>query len=98
MAKTVGTVTIAEQLCKGCDLCVVVCPEHVLAMTTQFNSKGWPIVALVADGCTGCTCAPTCAPTACSPSTAKSGGLQEQESLTTPQRVRTGDSPAATRR
>ena len=31
--KTVGTVTIAEQLCKGCDLCVVVCPEHVLAMT-----------------------------------------------------------------
>jgi 2-oxoglutarate ferredoxin oxidoreductase subunit delta len=61
MAKTIGTVTIAEQLCKGCDLCVVACPEHVLAMTTQLNSKGWPIVALVAEGCTGCTlCADVC--------------------------------------
>jgi ferredoxin len=25
------------------------------------NSKGWPIVALIADGCTGCTlCADVC--------------------------------------
>ncbi|HEY0520128.1 MAG TPA: 4Fe-4S dicluster domain-containing protein [Ilumatobacteraceae bacterium] len=61
MAKTVGTVTIAAQLCKGCDLCVVVCPEHVLAMTEAINDKGWPVVALVAEGCTGCTlCADVC--------------------------------------
>ena len=40
MAKTVGTVTIAEQLCKGCDLCVVVCPEHVLAMTDTAEQQG----------------------------------------------------------
>lgn len=61
MAKTVGTVAINEHLCKGCDLCVVVCPEHVLAMTDRLNSKGWPIVALISDGCTGCTlCADVC--------------------------------------
>ena len=61
MAKTVGTVTIAAELCKGCDLCVVVCPEHVLAMTPALNAKGWPVVALVAEGCTGCTlCADVC--------------------------------------
>lgn len=61
MAKTVGTVMIAEERCKGCDLCVVVCPEHVLAMTPRLNAKGWPIVALIADGCTGCTlCADVC--------------------------------------
>jgi 2-oxoglutarate ferredoxin oxidoreductase subunit delta len=61
MAKTVGTVAIDEHLCKGCDLCVVVCPEHVLGMTERLNSKGWPIVALIADGCTGCTlCADVC--------------------------------------
>ena len=53
--KTKGTVEIAEDLCKGCGLCVLVCPESVLAMTETINSKGWPIVALVADGCTGCT-------------------------------------------
>ncbi|HEY7625433.1 MAG TPA: 4Fe-4S dicluster domain-containing protein [Ilumatobacteraceae bacterium] len=61
MTKTTGTVDIAEQLCKGCDLCVDVCPEHVLAMTDRLNTKGWLVVALVADGCTGCTlCADVC--------------------------------------
>jgi 2-oxoglutarate ferredoxin oxidoreductase subunit delta len=54
-AKTNGTVEIATDLCKGCGLCVLVCPENVLKMTEQLNAKGWPIVALVADGCTGCT-------------------------------------------
>jgi 2-oxoglutarate ferredoxin oxidoreductase subunit delta len=59
--KTVGTVDIAEQLCKGCNLCVPACPESVLAMTTTLNEKGWPVVALVESGCTGCTmCALAC--------------------------------------
>jgi len=33
----------------------------VLAMTDRLNGKGWPVVALVAEGCTGCTlCADVC--------------------------------------
>jgi 2-oxoglutarate ferredoxin oxidoreductase subunit delta len=61
VSKPVGTVDIAEELCKGCDLCVPVCPESVLAMTTRPNRKGWPVVELVGPGCTGCTlCADVC--------------------------------------
>lgn len=59
--KAVGSVDIAADLCKGCNLCVDACPEHVLGMTPNVNQKGWPVVALVAPGCTGCTiCAIVC--------------------------------------
>ena len=59
--KTVGTVDIDAPLCKGCNLCVVVCPENVLVMTDQVNAKGWHVVALIEPGCTGCTlCALAC--------------------------------------
>lgn len=59
--KTVGTVEIDAAFCKGCNLCVLVCPEHVLAMTDEPNEKGWPVVALAEEGCTGCTlCAFAC--------------------------------------
>lgn len=61
MARKVGTVQIAEDLCKGCELCVVVCPENVLEMTDELNEKGWPIVTLARTGCTGCQmCARAC--------------------------------------
>jgi 2-oxoglutarate ferredoxin oxidoreductase subunit delta len=59
--KNVGTVEIDVELCKGCELCVPACPEHVLAMIPELNHKGWPVVALVEPGCTGCTiCARVC--------------------------------------
>lgn len=59
--KAVGSVGIAADLCKGCNLCVDACPENVLGMTPTVNQKGWPVVALVAPGCTGCTiCAIVC--------------------------------------
>ncbi len=52
---------IAEDLCKGCELCVVACPEDVLEMTDELNDKGWPIVTLARSGCTGCQiCARSC--------------------------------------
>ena len=61
MARKKGTVEIRADLCKGCDLCVAICPEHVLEMTDQMNEKGWPVVILARDGCTGCgLCAVAC--------------------------------------
>ena len=32
---------IEEDLCKGCGLCVSVCPKHVLEISTQVNTKGY---------------------------------------------------------
>lgn len=48
-----GTVTIATEACKGCELCVPVCPPRVLSMSEATNRAGhhYP---LLADGCTGC--------------------------------------------
>jgi 2-oxoglutarate ferredoxin oxidoreductase subunit delta len=61
MARKSGTVEIEVDLCKGCDLCVVVCPENVLEMTDEMNVKGWPVVVLARPGCTGCAlCARAC--------------------------------------
>lgn len=32
---------IEENLCKGCGLCVSVCPKKVLEISKQVNSKGY---------------------------------------------------------
>jgi 2-oxoglutarate ferredoxin oxidoreductase subunit delta len=32
---------IEEKLCKGCGLCVSVCPKNVLEINKQVNSKGY---------------------------------------------------------
>jgi 2-oxoglutarate ferredoxin oxidoreductase subunit delta len=49
-----GTVIIDRDRCKGCDLCVVVCPPKVLEMSTDFNRLGYRY-PILHDGCTGCT-------------------------------------------
>lgn len=53
------TVNINEELCKGCVLCVSVCPKDVLEMSTELNNSG-NVVARVklpenCIGCQGCT-------------------------------------------
>jgi 2-oxoglutarate ferredoxin oxidoreductase subunit delta len=32
---------IEENLCKGCGLCVSVCPKKALEISTQLNAKGY---------------------------------------------------------
>ncbi len=34
-------VTIERNRCKGCELCVHVCPKQVLAMSKDINDKGY---------------------------------------------------------
>lgn len=59
-----GTVVILQDRCKGCQLCVEVCPQHVLALNSEvINTKGYhPAELIDPDGaCTGCAlCAVMC--------------------------------------
>ncbi len=55
-----GTVTIAIEACKGCDLCIPACPPRVLSMSEDMNEKGFRYPRLQ-PGCTGCgACALVC--------------------------------------
>lgn len=49
-----GTLTIAADRCKGCELCIAACPPGVLAMSVEVNDMGYRYPQLH-DGCTGCT-------------------------------------------
>ena len=56
MAKVKGTIVVDTERCKGCEICVVSCPTHVIAMSQEVNSKGYHFAYLAdEDGCTGCT-------------------------------------------
>ena len=59
--RTLGTVVIDVEACKGCDLCIDACPPDVLVMTThEVNARGYRYPLLLA-GCTGCNiCAQIC--------------------------------------
>lgn len=60
MSRLPATVTIDVQGCKGCALCIDVCPPRVLEMSIAVNAEGhrYP---LLAPGCTGCElCARIC--------------------------------------
>ena len=48
-----GTVTIAIDACKGCELCLAACPPVVLRMSERTNAVGYRYPELLA-GCTGC--------------------------------------------
>ena len=61
MAK--GMVVLEVDRCKGCGLCVEVCPPGILKMSADtFNAKGYrPVEVVKMEDCTGCTiCAIVC--------------------------------------
>jgi 2-oxoglutarate ferredoxin oxidoreductase subunit delta len=58
-----GRIVIDSERCKGCELCVGVCPQHVIRMAEFFNPHGYRPASLAdPDGaCTGCgVCAILC--------------------------------------
>ena len=56
-----GTIKVATEICKGCELCIVACPQNSLGLSKNINSHGFRYVELKEDNCTGCiNCALVC--------------------------------------
>jgi len=63
MAKAKGFIVIDEDRCKGCGLCISVCPSQILRQAEgRFNAKGYrPVEVINMDDCIGCAqCATIC--------------------------------------
>jgi 2-oxoglutarate ferredoxin oxidoreductase subunit delta len=61
MATIRGDVDITVEQCKGCELCIVSCPQDGLALSNEINKQGYHYAVLIEDVCTGCmNCALVC--------------------------------------
>ncbi len=60
------TIEIDEEICKGCGLCIGVCPRRAMEFADHINERGFHPAGLQdSDSCTGCAqCAIMC-PDAC---------------------------------
>jgi 2-oxoglutarate ferredoxin oxidoreductase subunit delta len=64
MAK--GRVIIDQEKCKGCNICVVVCPVKCLQLDeTKVNKKGYNPAEQHEDTCIGCTSCAVMCPDSC---------------------------------
>jgi 2-oxoglutarate ferredoxin oxidoreductase subunit delta len=56
-----GKIIIDSERCKGCGLCLTVCPQNVITISEKSNSKGYFPAKPTGPNCTGCTnCAVVC--------------------------------------
>ena len=56
-----GTIVVAQDICKACELCIVACPQDCLELSPKLNAKSYHYVQLKNDTCTGCVnCAIVC--------------------------------------
>lgn len=57
-----NNVIFNRELCKGCGLCIEVCPKKILEISDDLNSKGFKPAQKREDGeCIGCAfCATIC--------------------------------------
>ncbi|MBN1899006.1 MAG: ferredoxin family protein [Spirochaetes bacterium] len=59
---SVAEIKIDIQRCKGCELCIGICPKKVIKLSDKFNKKGLHYVRPEnMENCTGCAlCAIVC--------------------------------------
>ena len=56
-----GKIKIDPERCKGCGLCIEVCPQGSITITSQTNKMGYFFAEPCGAGCTGCgICALIC--------------------------------------
>jgi len=56
-----GKIIIDTELCKGCGLCVAVCPNNSIVISERSNKKGYFPAEPSGSNCTGCAaCAVVC--------------------------------------
>ena len=56
-----GKIIINTERCKGCGLCVVVCPHNCIRVSEKSNKKGYFPAESDSEDCTGCAmCAIIC--------------------------------------
>lgn len=55
-------ITIDQELCKGCKLCIEVCPKQLIYVAKNYNSRGYNYMEHISSNiCTGCSlCAYMC--------------------------------------
>jgi 2-oxoglutarate ferredoxin oxidoreductase subunit delta len=60
-----GKITIDTERCKGCGLCVMVCPKNCIVISNHSNTIGYFPAEASNTGCTSCAmCAIICPDTA----------------------------------
>ncbi len=56
-----GRIVINTERCKGCGLCITVCPKGGIVIATESNKSGYFPAQVKDAACTGCTrCALVC--------------------------------------
>lgn len=54
MRKVTG-ISVNDLYCKGCGICVYICPRGVLELSTEFSERGvHPVSVKALEKCTGC--------------------------------------------
>lgn len=56
-----GAIVVDVERCKGCGVCVSVCPKQVIALSKNVNVKGYNYAEMVNGDCIGCaSCGMVC--------------------------------------
>ena len=47
-------IEITAELCKGCKMCIDICPKSVIAISEKLNSSSYHPAYYTGEDCTGC--------------------------------------------